>query len=89
MAIRQAESDDGTEICYRVTGPADARTLVLVHGWAVDHTCWGAAAEALARRYRIIAPDLRGHSNSDAPRPATTTLGRGPPTSPRCWRPRR
>lgn len=67
MAMRQAESDDGTEICYRVTGRVEARTLVLVHGWAVDHSCWGAAADALARRYRIIAPDLRGHGYSDAP----------------------
>ena len=67
MAMRQADSEDGTEIFYRVTGPTGARTLVLVHGWAVDHTCWGASAEALARRYRIIAPDLRGHGNSDAP----------------------
>ncbi|HEY5858527.1 MAG TPA: alpha/beta hydrolase [Aldersonia sp.] len=67
MAMRQADSDDGTEIFYRVTGPADARTLVLVHGWAVDHSCWGGAAADLAERYRVIAVDLRGHGYSGAP----------------------
>nr|WP_198428701.1 alpha/beta hydrolase [Nocardia bovistercoris] len=41
--------------------------MVLVHGWAADLRCWGGAADALARRYRVIAVDLRGHGYSGAP----------------------
>ncbi|MGW0245801.1 alpha/beta fold hydrolase [Nocardia goodfellowii] len=67
MAIREAVSADGTTIVYRVSGSADARPLVLVHGWAANLRCWGAAADELAERYRVIALDLRGHGHSDVP----------------------
>ncbi|MFI9510683.1 alpha/beta fold hydrolase [Nocardia sp. NPDC052566] len=67
MAIREAISADGTSIVYRVSGPADARPLVLLHGWAANLRCWGAAADDLAERFRVIAVDLRGHGYSGAP----------------------
>ncbi|NUS42738.1 MAG: alpha/beta hydrolase [Streptomycetaceae bacterium] len=67
MAIREAESRDGTVIVYRATGPAGARPLVLLHGWASNLQCWGAAADALAERFRVVAVDLRGHGYSGAP----------------------
>ncbi|WP_194816159.1 alpha/beta fold hydrolase [Nocardia sp. XZ_19_385] len=67
MAIREAVSADGTTIVYQVNGPADARPLVLVHGWSANLRCWGAAADDLAERYRVIALDLRGHGYSDIP----------------------
>ncbi|MBF6333786.1 alpha/beta fold hydrolase [Nocardia transvalensis] len=67
MAIRDVVSADGTTIVYRVTGPADGRPLVLLHGWAGNLLNWGAAADELARRFRVIAVDLRGHGYSDAP----------------------
>lgn len=67
MATRDAVSADGTRIVYRVSGPEGARPLVLVHGWSANLTCWGEAAEQLARRFRVIALDLRGHGYSDAP----------------------
>lgn len=67
MAIRDATSADGTTIVYRVSGPADARPLVLLHGWAGNLRCWGRAADDLAARFRVIAVDLRGHGYSDAP----------------------
>lgn len=67
MAIRDVVSADGTSIVYRVTGPADGRPLVLLHGWAGNLRCWGRAAELLAERFRVIAVDLRGHGYSDAP----------------------
>ncbi|MBF6211356.1 alpha/beta hydrolase [Nocardia puris] len=67
MAIREAISVDGTAIVYRVTGPVGARPLVLVHGWAADLRCWGGAAEDLARRFRVVAVDLRGHGYSGKP----------------------
>ncbi|WP_280500789.1 alpha/beta fold hydrolase [Nocardia farcinica] len=67
MATRDAVSADGTRIVYRVNGPEGARPLLLVHGWSADLTCWGAAADELARHYRVIAMDLRGHGYSDIP----------------------
>ncbi|MEU5404618.1 alpha/beta fold hydrolase [Nocardia asteroides] len=67
MAIRDAVSADGTRIVYRVTGPETGRPLVLLHGWAGNLRCWGAAAEELAQRYRVVAVDLRGHGYSDDP----------------------
>ncbi|WP_084457964.1 alpha/beta fold hydrolase [Nocardia caishijiensis] len=67
MAIRDAVSADGTRIVYRVTGPETGRPLVLLHGWAGNLRCWGAAADDLAQRYRVIAVDLRGHGYSDDP----------------------
>ncbi|WP_280297891.1 alpha/beta fold hydrolase [Nocardia neocaledoniensis] len=67
MAIRDAVSAEGTRIVYRVSGPEDGRPLVLLHGWAGNLRCWGAAADELAERYRVIAVDLRGHGYSDDP----------------------
>ncbi|MEV0297994.1 alpha/beta hydrolase [Nocardia sp. NPDC050710] len=67
MAIREVISADGTGIVYRVTGPAEGRPLVLVHGWSADLRCWGGAADDLAERFRVIAVDLRGHGYSGAP----------------------
>ncbi|WP_433198599.1 alpha/beta fold hydrolase [Nocardia sp. CA-107356] len=67
MAIRDAVSADGTNIVYRVSGPAAGRPLVLLHGWSANLQCWGAAADELAERFRVIAVDLRGHGYSDAP----------------------
>ncbi|WP_433712008.1 alpha/beta fold hydrolase [Nocardia sp. CA-084685] len=67
MAIREAVSADGTNIVYRVSGPADGRPLVLVHGWSANLQCWGAAADELAERFQVLAVDLRGHGYSGAP----------------------
>ncbi|WP_089250742.1 alpha/beta fold hydrolase [Rhodococcoides kyotonense] len=66
--VRQATGIDGTNIVYRVSGPASGRPLVLLHGWAQSSACWGEEVLAdLAEEYRLIAVDLRGHGYSDAP----------------------
>lgn len=38
--------------------------VVLIHGFPLDHTMWGAQIEVLSNRSRVIAPDLRGFGNS-------------------------
>jgi len=38
--------------------------LLLVHGFPLDHTMWQGQLDALADRYRVIAPDLRGFGQS-------------------------
>lgn len=46
------------------------QTLVLLHGGYLDHTMWDEQVRALAPRYRVIAPDARGHgASSNATRP--------------------
>ncbi|GAA1630389.1 alpha/beta fold hydrolase [Actinoplanes couchii] len=42
-------------------------TLVLVHGYPQTWYGWHKIMPALAERYTVIAPDLRGAGKSDAP----------------------
>ncbi|MCF1741093.1 alpha/beta fold hydrolase [Paradevosia shaoguanensis] len=38
--------------------------IVLLHGWKDHGRMWDAVGTGLAARYRVIAPDLRGHGDS-------------------------
>jgi pimeloyl-ACP methyl ester carboxylesterase len=58
------------EIAYAVQG--DGPPLVLLHPFPAHHELWLPAAQALATRYRLILPELRGHGESEA--------GEGPAT---------
>lgn len=51
-----------------LAGPEDAPPLLLVHGWPQHWWAWRKLIPALAERYRVICPDLRGHGWTDAPR---------------------
>lgn len=52
----------GTTFYREVAGPPGAPTVVLVHGWmASGGLNWFQAFEPLGTRFRVIAPDLRGH----------------------------
>lgn len=59
-------SVNGTRIAYEVHGAGEP--LVLVHGWSGSRGVWKLQLPAFARRYRVIAVDLRGHGDSDKPR---------------------
>lgn len=49
-------------------GPPDAPPILLIHGWSQHHLCWSKQLSgALAERFRLVAPDLRGHGASDKP----------------------
>jgi pimeloyl-ACP methyl ester carboxylesterase len=58
-----------TGIGYHVlewAGPPNAETtFVLVHGFSDLAAAWTDVAERLARHAHVIAPDLRGHGDSD------------------------
>ncbi len=41
--------------------------LILLHGFPQNGLCWARVAPVLARRFRVIVPDLRGYGESDAP----------------------
>ena len=54
----------GTTFVREAEGPAGAPTVLLVHGLLASADLnWSMAVPALARRYRVVAPDLRGHGD--------------------------
>lgn len=57
------------KIFARAGGSAEAPALVLLHGFPQTHVMWHRVAPGLARRFRVIAMDLRGYGWSTAPRP--------------------
>lgn len=59
---------DGAQISYFDAGikNAGAQTLVFIHGWGVSGDSFWPQHE-LAKKYRIIIPDLRGCGNSTSP----------------------
>jgi len=61
IARRQIRSGDA-EIVYRVLG--EGSPVVLLHPFPANHEFWLPVAEALATRYHLILPDLRGHGDS-------------------------
>ncbi|GAB2956533.1 SDR family oxidoreductase [Amycolatopsis acidiphila] len=49
-------------------GPADAPTVLLVHGYPDTHTVWDDVAAQLATRFHVVRYDVRGAGASDSPR---------------------
>jgi pimeloyl-ACP methyl ester carboxylesterase len=70
MAPSQRIKSGDAEIVYWMLG--DGPPVVLLHPFPADHESWLPVAEALATRYRVILPDLRGHGESG--------VGEGPAT---------
>lgn len=58
---------DGLNIFYREAGPADAPTLLLLHGFPTSSHMFRQLIPLLADRYHIVAPDYPGYGQSDAP----------------------
>lgn len=56
----------GDRVAYRDAG--DGETVLLIHGMAGSSDTWRAMIPQLARKYRVVAPDLLGHGQSDKPR---------------------
>lgn len=57
----------GDRCAYRDEGGGE-ETLLLLHGMAGSSDTWRAVIPHLAKRYRVIAPDLLGHGRSAKPR---------------------
>ncbi len=54
----------GTIFVREAAGPAGAPTVLLVHGLLASADLnWSLAVPELANRFRVIAPDLRGHGD--------------------------
>ena len=56
---------DGVEIYYEVHGQGPA--LLLTHGYSATSQMWSGQIEALAKAYKLILWDMRGHGQSDYP----------------------
>lgn len=58
----------GQSMVVRREGPEDGRPVLLLHGFPESGATWGPITSYLTdRRFRTVAPDLRGHGLSDAP----------------------
>lgn len=66
--VRHVDVDaGGLRIHVALAGADDAPPLLLLHGWPQSWWSWRGLIPQLAERFRVIAPDLRGHGWSEAP----------------------
>lgn len=67
MRLRLHHHRDGARIAYREVGTGPG--LVLLHSLGLSHREWEPVVEPLARRFRLVLPDLPLHGDSeDRPR---------------------
>ncbi|GLY49995.1 alpha/beta hydrolase [Lentzea sp. NBRC 102530] len=67
--------EDGTELnVVRAGDPDAAVTVVLAHGYALDHRSWHKVVAALSADFQVIAYDHRGHGDSGAATKETATI---------------
>jgi pimeloyl-ACP methyl ester carboxylesterase len=57
----------GSRFHYVEAGAADAPAVILLHGVTGHARTWDTESVALARRYRVLALDQRGHGDTDPP----------------------
>ena len=62
---------EGTSLVYGEAGPADAPALVLLHAIRNTNMLFAGIVPELAKRYRVLAVDLRGHGGSAKEGPYT------------------
>ena len=66
VSYRSADVD-GLNVFYREAGPADAPTVLLLHGFPSAGHMFRDLIPHLAEHYRVIAPDLPGFGQSAMP----------------------
>ena len=52
---------------YEFHGPEDGELVILNNGVFMNTASWGLQLPALARRYRVLAYDMRGQGQSEHP----------------------
>ena len=58
---------DGELVHWRESGPREAAAVVLVNSLGTDFRIWDEVAAALAREWRVVVYDKRGHGLSEVP----------------------
>lgn len=61
---------DGYNICYKMTGPEAAETVVILQGWGTDLGMYDSVADTINEKYRVVQFDLPGFGGSDEPKEA-------------------
>ncbi|HEY5845330.1 MAG TPA: alpha/beta hydrolase [Microlunatus sp.] len=61
----QLASPSGLTISYREWGRADGPVAILLHGLTSDGSNWDLVGPRIGERFRVVAPDARGHGDSD------------------------
>jgi pimeloyl-ACP methyl ester carboxylesterase len=65
---------DGVRLAYSEAGKGTP-SILLIHGWASDHTSLSAQMEFFSKTQRVVSVDLRGHGHSAAPYQDYTVTG--------------
>ena len=61
----------GIKLCVRETGKPDGKPILFIHGFSQCALAWNKQMNSdLAKDFRLIAMDIRGHGLSDKPRDA-------------------
>ncbi|RNI24709.1 alpha/beta fold hydrolase [Flexivirga caeni] len=60
---------DGLDIFYREAGPADAPTILLLHGFPSSSRMWEPLLTRLSDAFHLVAPDYPGFGHSATPDP--------------------
>ena len=63
MKIRVNDID----VHYTLEGPVAGPSVIMSHSLATDLSMWDPQAAVLAKRYRVLRYDTRGHGGTDAP----------------------
>jgi pimeloyl-ACP methyl ester carboxylesterase len=58
---------NGLRLAYSARGRGRRPALLLIHGFPLDRRMWLAQLAGLSRLAHVVAPDLRGHGQSETP----------------------
>jgi 3-oxoadipate enol-lactonase len=64
---RQDVTVNGIRLACEVSGAPEAPPMVLLHGLGEGRVSWAPVIPRFSERFRVVAPDLRGHGDSDWP----------------------
>jgi non-heme chloroperoxidase len=68
IATHAVRGGGGLRLDVREWGNPDGAPILLVHGWSQSQLCWSRqTAGPLARDFRLVTFDLRGHGMSEKP----------------------
>jgi pimeloyl-ACP methyl ester carboxylesterase len=68
LARRDARHDITSSDATANLDEGAGEVLLLIHGMGGSSDSWSGVIPLLAKKYRVVAPDLLGHGKSDEPR---------------------